>query len=163
MVSIICRLAAISAGPMSARPRGRRALSLLDFSGLSAIVVLHRSGRLVAAAVRCGKANRHGRASRFEGALAGCPRRARACTFGMRNGETPMALAPRASAIPNDLESFWMPFTANRAFKKAPRLLAGAKDMHYVTTDGRKVLDATAGLWCCNAGHNREPIVAAIQ
>ena len=74
-----------------------------------------------------------------------------------------MALAPRASAIPNDLESFWMPFTANRAFKKAPRLLAGAKDMHYVTTDGRKVLDATAGLWCCNAGHNREPIVAAIQ
>src|SRR5689334_16671683 len=81
----------------------------------------------------------------------------------MRNGDTSMALAPRASAIPNDIESFWMPFTANRAFKKAPRLIAGAKDMHYVTTDGRKVLDATAGLWCCNAGHNREPIVAAIQ
>src|SRR5712691_6032942 len=75
-----------------------------------------------------------------------------------------MALAPRAaSAVPNDLESYWVPFTPNRAFKKAPRLVARAKDMHYVTTDGRQVLDATAGLWCCNAGHNRDPIVAAIR
>src|SRR4030088_514907 len=75
-----------------------------------------------------------------------------------------MALAPRAaSAVPNDLESYWMPFTSNRAFKKTPRLIARAKDMHYVTSDGRKVLDAPAGLWCCNAGHNRDPIVAAIQ
>src|SRR3981081_405071 len=73
-----------------------------------------------------------------------------------------MALAPRtASAVPNDLESYWMPFTSNRAFKKAPRLIARAKDMHYVTSDGRKVLDATAGLWCCNAGHNRDPIPPA--
>jgi beta-alanine--pyruvate transaminase len=64
---------------------------------------------------------------------------------------------------PNDLESYWIPFTPNRAFKKAPRLLARAKGMHYFTTDGRSILDATAGLWCCNAGHNREPIVSAIQ
>src|SRR5262244_1349435 len=74
-----------------------------------------------------------------------------------------MALAPRAASVPNDLESYWMPFTANRAFKKAPRLIAGAKDMHYFTTDGRRLLDAGAGMWCCNAGHNRDPIVAAIQ
>jgi beta-alanine--pyruvate transaminase len=66
-------------------------------------------------------------------------------------------------ALPNDLEAFWMPFTPNRAFKKTPRLIARAKDMHYFTTDGRAVLDGTAGLWCCNAGHNRDPIVAAIQ
>jgi beta-alanine--pyruvate transaminase len=68
-----------------------------------------------------------------------------------------------ATARPNDLESFWMPFTPNRAFKKAPRLVARAKDMHYFTPEGRAILDATAGLWCCNAGHNREQIVAAIQ
>ena len=68
-----------------------------------------------------------------------------------------------ADARPNDLEAFWMPFTHNRAFKKAPRLITRAKDMHYYTDDGRAVLDATAGLWCCNAGHNRAPIVAAIQ
>ena len=75
-----------------------------------------------------------------------------------------MATAARKSSIaPNDLEAYWMPFTANRAFKKAPRLIARAKDMHYVTTDGRKLIDGTAGLWCCNAGHNRAPIVAAIQ
>jgi beta-alanine--pyruvate transaminase len=68
-----------------------------------------------------------------------------------------------AAAIPNDLESYWIPFTPNRAFKAAPRLIARAKDMHYYTPDGRAVLDGTAGLWCTNAGHNRDPIVAAIR
>jgi beta-alanine--pyruvate transaminase len=55
-----------------------------------------------------------------------------------------------------------MPFTANRTFKRAPRLLVSAKDMHYIAADGRKILDGTAGLWCVNAGHCREPIAAAI-
>ncbi|MGA3310938.1 MAG: aspartate aminotransferase family protein [Xanthobacteraceae bacterium] len=63
----------------------------------------------------------------------------------------------------NDLDAFWVPFTPNRAFKRAPRLIARAKDMHYFTPDGRAVLDGLAGLWCCNAGHNRDPIVAAIS
>jgi len=63
----------------------------------------------------------------------------------------------------NDLDAFWVPFTPNRAFKRAPRLIARAKDMHYFTPDGRAVLDGTAGLWCTNAGHNRDPIVAAIK
>jgi beta-alanine--pyruvate transaminase len=62
----------------------------------------------------------------------------------------------------NDTD-FWMPFTNNRAFKAHPRLLASAKDMHYFTPDGRKVLDGTAGLWCVNAGHARAKIVAAIR
>jgi len=66
-------------------------------------------------------------------------------------------------SVPNDLQSYWMPFTPNRAFKKAPRLIARAKGMHYYTADGRAVLDGTAGLWCCNAGHNRDPIVEAIR
>jgi beta-alanine--pyruvate transaminase len=73
-----------------------------------------------------------------------------------------MALA-RATAVPNDLEAYWIPFTPNRAFKAAPRLIARAKDMHYYTPDGRAVLDGTAGLWCTNAGHNRDPIVEAIR
>ncbi|MCP3717849.1 aspartate aminotransferase family protein [Paraburkholderia sp. CNPSo 3281] len=62
----------------------------------------------------------------------------------------------------DDLSSFWMPFTANRQFKAAPRLLESAKGMYYRTTDGREVLDGSAGLWCVNAGHAREEIVAAI-
>jgi beta-alanine--pyruvate transaminase len=77
-----------------------------------------------------------------------------------------MSLASKqsiAATQPNDLEALWLPFTPNRAFKKAPRLLTRAKGMQYFTPDGRAILDATAGLWCCNAGHNREPIVAAIQ
>ncbi|OOY13042.1 aspartate aminotransferase family protein [Thioclava marina] len=64
---------------------------------------------------------------------------------------------------PNDLNAFWMPFTANRQFKKSPRMFVGAKDMHYTTSDGRQVLDGTAGLWCCNAGHCRPKITEAIQ
>src|SRR5690554_6078602 len=63
---------------------------------------------------------------------------------------------------PNDLEAFWMPFTANRAFKKRPRLVVRAKDMHYYKPDGKAVLDGVAGMWCCNVGHNRDPIVAAV-
>ena len=65
--------------------------------------------------------------------------------------------------VPNNLEPFWMPFTANRQFKANPRLLVGAKDMHYTNQEGRRIIDGTAGLWCCNAGHNRQPIVEAIQ
>jgi beta-alanine--pyruvate transaminase len=72
-----------------------------------------------------------------------------------------MALDRKPS--PNDLNAFWMPFTSNRQFKKAPRMFVGAKDMHYTTDDGRQVLDGTAGLWCCNAGHCRPKITAAIQ
>src|ERR1700681_3838415 len=68
----------------------------------------------------------------------------------------------RSAAVPNDLEAFWVPFTPNRAFKRAPRLIARAKGMHYYTPEGRAVLDGTAGLWCTNAGHNRDPIVRAI-
>jgi beta-alanine--pyruvate transaminase len=72
-------------------------------------------------------------------------------------------VSDRRNVTPNDLSAFWMPFTANRQFKKAPRMFVGAKDMHYTTSDGRKVLDGTAGLWCVNAGHCRPKIVEAIQ
>jgi beta-alanine--pyruvate transaminase len=69
----------------------------------------------------------------------------------------------RTNPVPNDLSAFWMPFTANRQFKKSPRMFVSADRMHYKTADGREVLDGTAGLWCCNAGHNRPRIVEAIQ
>ena len=63
----------------------------------------------------------------------------------------------------NDLESFWMPFTANRQYKKAPRLLVRAEGMYYTSDDGRRVLDGTSGLWCVNAGHCRPKIVEAVR
>jgi beta-alanine--pyruvate transaminase len=70
----------------------------------------------------------------------------------------------RAMNLENDpLAAFWMPFTSNRAFKDAPRMLVAAKDMHYTSSDGRQILDGTAGLWCSNAGHCRETIVEAIR
>ncbi|MCK5930700.1 MAG: aspartate aminotransferase family protein [Fulvimarina manganoxydans] len=69
----------------------------------------------------------------------------------------------RVALSTNNLEAFWMPFSANRQFKKAPRMFVGAKDMHYTTSDGRQVLDGTAGLWCVNAGHCRPKITEAIR
>jgi beta-alanine--pyruvate transaminase len=71
--------------------------------------------------------------------------------------------ALRMDAQVNSLDAFWMPFTANRQYKAAPRLLVGAKDMHYTSHDGRQILDGTAGLWCVNAGHCRPRITEAIQ
>ncbi|HHS82865.1 MAG TPA: aspartate aminotransferase family protein [Devosia sp.] len=67
------------------------------------------------------------------------------------------------NVTPNDLSAFWMPFSANRQFKKAPRMFVSASGMYYTTADGRQVLDATAGLWCVNAGHCRPRITEAIQ
>ena len=62
-----------------------------------------------------------------------------------------------------ELQAYWMPFTANRQFKASPRMMVKAEGMHYTTDDGRRILDAFSGLWCCNAGHGRKPIVEAIQ
>ena len=62
-----------------------------------------------------------------------------------------------------DLSTHWMPFTANRQFKAAPRLLVSAKGMYYRSEDGREVLDGTSGLWCVNAGHARPEIAAAVN
>ena len=72
-------------------------------------------------------------------------------------GATAAAISPAA------LAAYWMPFTANRQFKKAPRLLTRALGMHYWDDSGRPVLDGVAGLWCVNAGHARPRIVQAIQ
>ncbi len=63
----------------------------------------------------------------------------------------------------SEFAAYWLPFTANRAFKRRPRLIERAEGMHYVTPDGRKLLDAMSGMWCCNAGHCRTSIVEALQ
>ncbi|MBO4119243.1 aspartate aminotransferase family protein [Cupriavidus gilardii] len=67
-----------------------------------------------------------------------------------------------AKTVIPDLDALWMPFTANRQYKAAPRLLASASGMYYTTHDGRKVLDGCAGLWCVAAGHCRKEIADAI-
>ena len=72
-------------------------------------------------------------------------------------------LSDQLRLAPADLEAYWMPFTANRQFKAHPRMMAKAEGMYYTTVDGRTILDGFAGLWCCNAGHGRKPIVEAIQ
>ncbi|MEQ9812404.1 MAG: aspartate aminotransferase family protein [Azospirillaceae bacterium] len=64
--------------------------------------------------------------------------------------------------MPNNLEAFWMPFTANRQFKKAPRMLVDAEGMYYTNIEGEKVLDSSAGLWCVNCGHKAPRVQEAI-
>lgn len=61
-----------------------------------------------------------------------------------------------------DMSNFWMPFTANKQFKAAPRMFKKAKGMYYTTVDDRQVIDAVAGLWCVNAGHGRQEIIDAV-
>jgi beta-alanine--pyruvate transaminase len=73
------------------------------------------------------------------------------------------ALMQAAEATGTQLGAYWMPFTANRQFKKSPRLVTHAEGMHYRDVHGRQILDAVAGLWCVNAGHARPRIVKAIQ
>ena len=68
-----------------------------------------------------------------------------------------------ADSQPNDLSQFWMPFTSNREFKAAPRLLVSAKGMYYKSHDGRDILDGSAGLWCVNIGHGHPKVVEAIK
>ncbi|SEI85549.1 aspartate aminotransferase family protein [Paraburkholderia diazotrophica] len=80
----------------------------------------------------------------------------------MKERAAPSATAATPTDAP-DMSAFWMPFTANRQFKSAPRLLSSAKGMYYTSYDGRRILDGTAGLWCVNAGHCRDEIVAAVQ
>ena len=75
--------------------------------------------------------------------------------------QAPLAKTGATAAQPK-MDAFWMPFTANRQFKKAPRLLAKAKGMYFWTPEGRQILDGIAGLWCVNAGHARPKIVQAI-
>jgi beta-alanine--pyruvate transaminase len=70
--------------------------------------------------------------------------------------------AATSAALP-ELDAYWMPFTANRQFKQAPRMLVSASGMHYRSHDGREILDGTGGLWCVNAGHCRSRIVEAVQ
>ncbi|MCE9677898.1 aspartate aminotransferase family protein [Shewanella sp. AS1] len=72
-------------------------------------------------------------------------------------------LTPAGQADLGSLEHYWMPFTANRQFKQSPRLLAQAEGMYYKDVSGRTVLDGTAGLWCCNAGHGRKAISEAVS
>jgi beta-alanine--pyruvate transaminase len=78
---------------------------------------------------------------------------------------SPLAATPRApgGAGRPDLDAYWMPFTANRWFRRTPRLITGAKGVYYRTDDGRELLDFASGLWCTNAGHCHPRIVEAVQ
>jgi len=61
------------------------------------------------------------------------------------------------------LDSYWMPFTANRDFKQDPRVIVGANGHYYETADGRQIYDSFSGLWSTGLGHSHPKIVEAVQ
>ena len=61
------------------------------------------------------------------------------------------------------MDNHWLPFTPNRQFRHDPRIFVGADGMHFITHDGRQVIDGISSLWCVGAGHNRKPINEAIK
>ena len=77
--------------------------------------------------------------------------------------ETPARSAESRTNTDGRHDAFWLPFTAQRQFRAQPTLFDSAQGMYYLTPDGKKVLDAMAGLWCCNAGHNQPRITEAIR
>jgi beta-alanine--pyruvate transaminase len=60
------------------------------------------------------------------------------------------------------LQPYWMPFTANKEFKREPRMIARAEGVYFYTPDGRKIIDASSGLFCSAAGHCRTEITQAV-
>ena len=59
------------------------------------------------------------------------------------------------------LDAHWMPFTANREFKAAPRLMVSAKGCYYTDNQGKQIFDGLSGLWCCGLGHGRTELTEA--
>lgn len=67
-----------------------------------------------------------------------------------------------AGLTPEQLDAYWLPYSANRQFKSDPRIIVGAEGSYYFDADGRKIFDGLSGLWCCGAGHNRPEIAEAV-
>ncbi|WP_431856973.1 aspartate aminotransferase family protein [Azospirillum sp.] len=67
-----------------------------------------------------------------------------------------------AGLTAEELESHWMPFTANREFKGNPRMIVRGEGAWYWDAEGRKIYDSLSGLWCCGAGHSRREIAEAV-
>ena len=64
--------------------------------------------------------------------------------------------------LPNSLEEHWMPFTSNKDFKENPRLMVKAEGVYYTDHYGKKLIDASSGLFCSPAGHGRSEIRKAV-
>ena len=67
------------------------------------------------------------------------------------------------AAVAEHVDAYWMPFTANRDFKKKPRIIRSAEGHYYTTVDGERLYDLFAGLWTSGVGHCHPKIVEAVQ
>jgi beta-alanine--pyruvate transaminase len=60
------------------------------------------------------------------------------------------------------LAEYWMPFTPNREFKHDPKIVVRAEGVHLWNERGERLIDASSGLFCVNAGHCRREIAEAV-
>jgi len=77
----------------------------------------------------------------------------------MDHAETTLRERP---ATPLSLDEYWMPFTSNRDFKRDPKIVVRAEGMYYWNDRGERLIDASSGLFCVNAGHGRKEIADAV-
>lgn len=61
------------------------------------------------------------------------------------------------------LEAYWMPYTANRQFKDDPRIIVSGKGSYFTDAEGRQIYDGLSGLWTTGAGHCRPEITEAVS
>jgi beta-alanine--pyruvate transaminase len=80
----------------------------------------------------------------------------------MKDSAHLQASAQPGAAPALSLEAHWMPYTANRQFKAAPRMMASASGAYYRDANGRKIFDGLSGLWCSGLGHCVPEISAAV-
>jgi putrescine---pyruvate transaminase len=59
--------------------------------------------------------------------------------------------------------AFWHPFANMAEVAGNELVLASGKGCEVVDREGRRYLDATAGLWFCNVGYGRDEIAAAVE
>ena len=70
---------------------------------------------------------------------------------------------PLERFVTNSLEAHWMPFTANRDFKAAPRLVTRSEGVWLWNQNGDRLIDGSSGLFNVAAGHGRREIADAVH
>lgn len=79
----------------------------------------------------------------------------------MGHAETKVQDALHADKV--SMDAYWMPFTPNRDFKHDPKMVVRAEGMYLWNERGERLIDASSGLFCVNAGHCRKEIADAVS
>ena len=77
-------------------------------------------------------------------------------------GHAEFAGSATAAAAPVAMDAYWMPFTPNRDFHREPKMVVRGEGVWLWNDRGERLVDASSGLFCVNAGHCRREIAEAV-